>query len=135
MIVKFPRRLAKKFHADERGSATIEAVLWLPAFVFLFVMIADVSLVFHRQSQILRVTQDANRAYSVGRLSNNAATEDFIKSALANLSSRVTATTVVTGGVIKSDVRVPVVDLVAVGVFKFLRGYNISVRAEHFLEY
>ena len=135
MIVKFPGRRAKEFRADERGSATVEAVLWLPAFVFLFVMIADVSLVFHRQSQILRVTQDANRAYSVGKLSSNAATEAFIKSALANLSSRVTATTVVTGGIIKSDVRVPVVDLVAVGFFKFLSGYSVSVKAEHFLEY
>ena len=64
-----PRLMAllKRFRRDERGSATIEAVPWLPLFVIFFVMIADVSLVFFRQTEVLRVVQDGNRALSVGR--------------------------------------------------------------------
>ena len=38
----------QRFRREEGGSATIEAVLWLPFFVIFFVMIADVSLVFFR---------------------------------------------------------------------------------------
>lgn len=61
------KALLKRFRRDERGSATIEAVLWLPMFVIFFVMIADVSLVFFRQTEVMRVVQDGNRALSVGR--------------------------------------------------------------------
>lgn len=46
------KALLRRFRRDERGSATIEAVIWLPMFVIFFVMIADVSLVFFRQTEV-----------------------------------------------------------------------------------
>ena len=52
----------------EEGSATVEVVLWIPFFLFLIALIADASLLFNRQAQMLRDVQNANRAYSVGRL-------------------------------------------------------------------
>ena len=48
----------KAFRRETDGNATIEAVLWLPLFVVFLVMIADVSFVFHRQSQIMNIVQD-----------------------------------------------------------------------------
>lgn len=125
----------KKFWRNEDGSATIEAVLWLPLFVVFFVMVADVSFVFHRQAQMLRVVQDANRAFSVGRLSDEDATESFITTALLEVSDSAVATTSIGSGIITSTLRVPVGDLVAVGFFAFLSGYDIEVESQHFLEY
>ncbi|RYG93168.1 pilus assembly protein [Loktanella sp. IMCC34160] len=126
---------ARRFRKEETGSATVEAVLWLPLFVVVFVMIADVSFVFHRQSQMMRIVQDANRAFSVGRLSSEAETENFVTDALAGLSESAVAVTTLNAGVISTSVQVPVTDMVAVGFFNFLSGYNVEVSSEHYLEY
>ncbi len=125
----------KRFRRDERGSATIEAVLWLPFFVIFFVMIADVSLVFFRQTEVLRVVQDANRALSVGRFSGPAETEDYVKTAIAPLTTRAQVTTSVNSGVIGTRALVPVDDLVAVGMFNFLTGYYVAVESNHYVEW
>jgi len=125
----------ERFRRDERGSATIEAVLWLPMFVIFFVMIADVSLVFFRQTEVLRVVQDANRALSVGRFSGPAETEEYVKTAIAPLTTRAQVTTTVNTGVIDTVALVPVEDLVAVGMFNFLNGYNIAVQSNHYVEW
>lgn len=126
---------ARRFRKEETGSATVEAVLWLPLFVVVFVMIADVSFVFHRQSQMMRIVQDANRAFSVGRLSSEEETENFVTDALAGLSESAVAVTTLNAGVISTSVQVPVTDMVAVGFFNFLSGYNVEVSSEHYLEY
>ena len=125
----------KRFRRDERGSATIEAVLWLPFFVIFFVMIADVSLVFFRQTEVLRVVQDANRALSVGRFSGPAETENYVKTAIAPLTTRAQVTTSVNSGVIGTRALVPVDDLVAVGMFNFLTGYYVAVESNHYVEW
>ena len=123
----------KRFRRDERGSATIEAVLWLPLFVIFFVMIADVSLVFFRQTEVLRVVQDGNRALSVGRLAG--AAEQFVKDRIAPMTTRAQVTTTVDSGVIDTRALVPVEDLVAVGMFNFLNGYDIAVQSSHYVEW
>jgi Flp pilus assembly protein TadG len=125
----------KRFRRDEHGSATIEAVLWLPMFVIFFVMIADVSLVFFRQTEVLRVVQDANRALSVGRFSGPAETEEYVRTVIAPLTTRAQVTTTVNSGVIDTVALVPVEDLVAVGMFNFLNGYNIAVQSNHYVEW
>jgi Flp pilus assembly protein TadG len=125
----------KRFRRDERGSATIEAVLWLPLFVIFFVMIADVSLVFFRQTEVLRVVQDGNRALSVGRLAGAAEVEQFVKDRIAPMTTRAQVTTTVDSGVIDTRALVPVEDLVAVGMFNFLNGYDIAVQSSHYVEW
>jgi Flp pilus assembly protein TadG len=125
----------KSFREETDGSATIESVLWLPFFVFFLVLIADTSFIFHNQAQITRVVQDANRALSVGRLSSTDEAETYIGTALANVSNQVEASSVIENGIISTSVKVPVDDLVAVGFFDFLAGYDVEVTAEHFVEY
>jgi Flp pilus assembly protein TadG len=129
------KALLKRFRRDERGSATIEAVLWLPMFVIFFVMIADVSLVFFRQTEVLRVVQDGNRALSVGRFGGAAEVEQFVKDTIAPMTTRAQVTTTVNSGVINTKALVPVEDLVAVGMFNFLNGYNIAVQSNHYVEW
>ena len=44
-----------RFRRDEEGSATIEAVLWIPMFMFLTVLIADTSFIFFGRAQAMRL--------------------------------------------------------------------------------
>ena len=60
-------RFARRFIRHDNGGVTIEAVLWMPVFVALLCLVADASLIFGRQAEVLRVVQDANRAMSVGK--------------------------------------------------------------------
>lgn len=133
-MLKFLRR-SKKFRTNESGSATIEAVLWFPMFVLLLVMVADVSFVFFGQAQAMRILQDGNRAFSVGRITSESDTEVFVVSALASLTPNPTVTTSLSQGVITTIAEIPVSDLAKIGGFSFLSGYNIIVKSEHFLEY
>lgn len=44
-------RRMKSFWRNESGSGTIEMLLWMPAFVFMFIMISDASFIFYGKSQ------------------------------------------------------------------------------------
>ncbi|WP_281982454.1 TadE/TadG family type IV pilus assembly protein [Thalassorhabdomicrobium marinisediminis] len=123
------------FKKDDAGSATIESVLWQPLFVMFFVLIADVSFVFHRQTHILTVLQDGNRALSVGRLASLDELKDFVRERISYLSDNTEIDSVISSGVVTTQVQVPVHDLVAVGMFDFLANYNINVGSQHFIEY
>ncbi len=119
---------------DEAGSATIEAVLWLPFFIAAFTMVVDGSMIFHNHSQILRVTQDANRAFSVGRYADEATTESQIEAALSTLSDNAAATTTVSNGIISTTVTVPAGDIDVIGIFQSLTTPTITIRAQHLME-
>lgn len=45
----------------------IEFVIWMPVFANLLAIIMNLSMMFYRESQMLRVSQDATRVYSMGR--------------------------------------------------------------------
>ena len=124
------------FAKDESGSSTIEAVLWLPMFMLLLSMVADASFIFHGQAQALRIVQDGNRAFSVGRLEDAAATQAFIRSNLISLSrgARVT-TTLSKDGIITTTALISVDDLLAIGSVGALTSFDITVKSQHFLEY
>lgn len=46
----------------EDGTATIEAVIWLPLFLAAFTLVLDTAVIMHKQSYIMRAVQDGNRA-------------------------------------------------------------------------
>lgn len=123
-----------RFLRKEDGAATIEAVLWLPFFIMLFGLLADVSMVFYNQSRLLRIVQDANRNMSVGRLTDVQETEDFVETVAQSVSSRVTATTSVTAGLITTIATVPMQDLDLLGMAGVFRGVTMTVRAEQLME-
>ena len=123
------------FAKDESGSSTIEAVIWLPLFMLLLSMVADASFVFHGQAQALRIVQDGNRAFSVGRLEDTAATQAYIRSNLISLSRGARVTTTLSGGIITTTALISVDDLLAIGSVGALTGFDITVKSQHFLEY
>lgn len=117
----------------EEGAATVEAVLWIPFFFFLLILILDASMIFHNQTTITRILQDANRNLSVGRFDTEAETESFVLTKVGKLSPSATANTNITAGLISTTVSVPMADLTLLGSTSFASG-NITVVASHLLE-
>lgn len=125
----------RRFNDDESGSATIESLLWIPMFVFILVLIADVSFILFGKAQALRFVQDGNRALSVGALADTAATEDFILASMAGFSSSASvSTSIVDGIIISTTVVMPATDLMMIGTLPVFEDTMISVSANHFLE-
>ncbi len=136
-----------RFCRDQSGTATVEGVLWIPAYVFLMVMVADVALVFHGQANAQRLVQDANRAASVGQFVNDPDVDDnverqtgianFINTTLTanNIDTTQTAISVVIQNeIITTTLRIPASQLDAVGMFDVISGATVTVRTQHFLE-
>lgn len=129
------RSLTDKVFAED-GTATIEAVLWIPIYGLLLTFIADVSIVFHNQAQVLRIIQDGNRQLSVGRLKTTEETEFFIAEALAGYSENALVTTNLSStGVIQTSVTVPTEDLNTVGSWARLAEIDLVVSAQHLIEF
>ncbi len=130
---KRPRN-APSWFRDESGAATIEAVLWLPVIFLVFGLAVDFAMVFHGQSQALRILQDANRNVSIGRLNNVAEAEDFVESRLASLSTNADAVAAIASGIVTTTVTIPMADLQMLGLFRGLDAGSITVSAEHLIE-
>jgi len=122
------------FWKDTRGAATVETVLCIPIFVILLGLIIDTSLIFARQSDALRVLQDANRALSIGLVMTTDATEQAIVDRLATLSPNVSVTTTMQDGVIFSRAVMPAGDLSNFGFYPAFTGLEITVVAQHLSE-
>jgi len=61
MSMTFSQRV-KQLRKDEDGFATLEALIWIPIFVFFLVFILDTTFIFFGKAQALRFIQDGNRA-------------------------------------------------------------------------
>ena len=122
------------FGKEDHGSATIEAVIWMPVFVLILCLVADASLIFSKQAQVLRIVQDANRAYSVGRIMTTADAEAFILARIGELSPHATVRSTLQSGVIVSTVTMPSSDLTATSFVSPFSALNVTVTAQHMSE-
>ncbi|NDW54208.1 TadE/TadG family type IV pilus assembly protein [Aliiroseovarius sp. PrR006] len=129
---------------NEDGTATVETVLWLPALFMIFILIVNASFVFYKQSIMMRVIQDANRALSVGRIGpvdDLAAaavnTQAYVEERISGFASNGTVKTTVnpTTRVITTTASVPISDLIFNGKFNLLTGFSITAQSQHFVEY
>ena len=91
-------------------------------------------MIFHSQSQVLRIVQDANRSASLGRLQTAAATESYVESRLQKASSAANATSTINGGVITTTVTYPARDFQVLGFFQQFNTLEITVNSEHLIE-
>lgn len=123
-----------KFLRREDGTATVEAVLWFPIFIAVFGLMVDAAMIFHGQAKVLRVIQDGNRNYSIGRLTTETETENYIENVLADLNITATAETTETAGVAYTVVTVQAAQLQILGYFSALTSLEIQVGAEHMIE-
>ncbi len=130
---KKPRGKYFRFARNEDGAATIEAVLWLPFYLMLFGLLADVSMVFHGQSKLLRIVQDANRNMSIGRL-DSAQTIDFIRTRAGEFATPTDISNSEVAGLITTSITVPMRDLDLFGVAGVFGSAEMTVRSSHLTE-
>lgn len=65
------------FLDDERGSETIQFVLFVPLFVFLLVIVADASFLFLSYSEISNVARDTARRMAAGQFTSDQEAVDY----------------------------------------------------------
>ncbi len=131
------RTLGKRFFKREDGTATVAAVLWFPIFIGVFGLMVDSAMIFHGQSKVLRVVQDANRNLSIGRLDNDAEVITYINAQLALVGvtpSRTEAISDMTTGIVSTLVVVPASELQLLGYFSVLNNLEVPVTAQHMRE-
>lgn len=130
------RRHARDFLRSEAGSYTIESVIWLPIYVFVLALMMNVSMVFFNESQILRVVQDSNRSFSVGRITTLEAVEQYVIERIAYLDVTPTVNSQLVDGIIYTNLSIPATDLMPFGMLhKFFAGTNIVVSAQQIVEF
>ncbi len=125
-----------RFLRRDDGATTIEAVLWFPFLMAVFGLMLDVAMIFHGQAKVLRVVQDANREFSIGRYASEAATEAAINTQLAALKvwPTLTVTDERDDGVATTTVSVPAAQFTVLGFFSAIDNFNIAVSADHMIE-
>lgn len=120
---------------NQSGAATIEAVIWIPFFILLFCVVVDGTMVFSQRTQAIRIMQDANRSFAVGRLDTPEETETFILDRLRPLSPGASADTSVALGIISSRVAMPVSDLEITGLLsEITQDFTVVVQSQHMAE-
>lgn len=128
---------AGRFARDERGAVSVEAVLWIPFFFVLLMLITDASLAFFSKAQAFRVIEAGNRAFSIKNLTSTAATELWIENEFKPLSRNVNAITTVdkARGIVFTTLEYPARDVSLFGSLNVLKGWKITVRSQQYVEW
>lgn len=128
---------AKRFAREEGGAVSVEAVLWIPFFFILLMMITDASLAFFSKAQAFRVVEAGNRAFSIKNITSTAATELWIENEFKPLSPNVNATTTVdkARGIVFTTIDYPARDVSLFGTLNVLKGWKITVRSQQYVEW
>lgn len=79
-------RAVRRFGEKDDGTASVEALFWIPAFLAVFALMVDASFIYLNEARILRVVQDANRNLSNTRYDTGTEVEDYIKARLKSLN-------------------------------------------------
>jgi Flp pilus assembly protein TadG len=126
----------KRFKEDERGIATIESLLWMPLFFYLFILITDVSFIFYGKAQGLRAIQDGNRAYATNVLTREEA-EQRTLTRLNAIASGSTVSMVYVGstGVVTTRATMPAASLMAVGSIPNFVNLDLNITEQHYREF
>jgi hypothetical protein len=145
-------RFVVGFARTDEGSATIEAVLWIPMFFLTLVMSLQVAQIAIGQSMMMRIVQDGNRSFALGRLDpnlykNNAcpagsyvvatATKAEIERMAVNISRNVTIESRVNCSTrtIRTVARMPLSDLTGFRVLPMVGSTNITIQAQQVREF
>ena len=78
-------RAARRFGGKDDGSASVEALFWIPAFLAVFALMVDISFIYHNEARMQRILQDTNRNISINRFQDATAAEAYINARLASL--------------------------------------------------
>lgn len=139
-MVNVSERMAcarQRFLERQDGTATVEAVLWIPIFLVVFGFMVDVALIFDGQSRVLRVVHDANRNMSIGRFTQEVESEAYIAAVLDAYDitpTSVDADLLTNPGYVSTVVTIPADQFQLLGYFTALLALEVDVTAEHILD-
>jgi Flp pilus assembly protein TadG len=126
-----PTPLVARFARCQSGALTVEAVLWVPVYLFLFVFIADVSLIFHGQAKATRIAYDGNRIASVGAFETETETSAAIRGRIHVFSPQATVNTTFGSDNVTTTVVMPAADLAAIGLISRIVDLDVTVLSVH----
>ncbi len=129
------KKLLQKFVGDDRGSATIESVIWIPIFVWILAMIMNASMIIFEKNQAYRIIQNANRILSTGHMQTEEEVETYIAEHLVAIAPQATINTTILDGIVTSAVSYPVTAIFMPHVVTDALNVWISISAQHFMEY
>lgn len=126
----------QRFSRDEAGSVTVEAVLWIPFFFGLLMLITDVSLAFFSRAEAFRLIEIGNRSFSVRPGATTADVETWIEEQFDILSPGAQATTRVDAGtgIVSTILEYPAREVSLFGSLGVMGGWTIRVRAMQYVE-
>lgn len=132
-----PRAAAQNFANDDRGSATIETVIWLPVFVWILALIVNVSMVVFEKNQAYRVIQNANRIVSTGYMQTEDEVETYIRNRISHIAPDATVETTIDGntGTVTSRIAYRISGLLLPHVVQDLADIWVDISSQHFMEY
>jgi Flp pilus assembly protein TadG len=128
------RGLFKRFAWRDNGAASMEVIILTPVFLILFGMVTDVSIVFGRQAEILRIIQDSNRSLAVGKFQTIAEAEQYVSEKVSIFSDESSVEVAVTGGIIQTAVTLPASDLTSTGLFEAIDSLTLTIGASQMSE-
>ena len=131
---------------EDGGSSTIEALLWIPFLFSIMLLTLDVSLVSTKQSMVMRIVQDGNRAFALRRedtahgvtnVSLAAQTQAAVLASVRRISPRALVTSAWNDGAntIFTNVEMPAADLSPFGILPGWGRRKIYVQAQHIKEF
>ncbi len=118
----------RRFIRDERGSATIEFVLWVPVYVIVLVAVTDASILYLSHTEMWNAARDTARRISVGALT--AADAPDRAGEMLLLSGRSYTVAASDAGPVIVEISVNVGDASVFGFFKPVLGRQLTARVE-----
>jgi Flp pilus assembly protein TadG len=130
-----PSAVLRRFQRSEDGSFTLEAIIWMPIFAILLAIMMNLSMVFFYESQMLRISQDATRAFSLGRITEEEA-EQYISDRLAFIDAQIAIDTARVGDVAMTVVSTNAAELMPFALMSgpFV-GVPIGVSTQYIIEF
>ena len=98
-------KATQAFGRRDEGTASVEALFWIPAFVAVFSLMADASMMYHYEARVLRIVQDANRNLSNTRFDDGASVEAEIKTRLKAIGVTPKSVTATVDSVYDTDLK------------------------------
>lgn len=129
--------LISGFSRDERGTATISFVLWLPFIAAILMLVTDLTIIMFQHANADRVLQDANRLWAVGAITSSTQAEQYISSNLVRPDGSMmgTADSGIAMLTAISSVRVQLSDMDVFGAFRAIVGdLQITIRNQQAIE-
>ena len=74
------------FLKNERGTISVESVIWVPLFLVFFSMIADVANMMYSRSVATRIVEDANRLAITGWLRTDEQVKTHVTTAMKRIA-------------------------------------------------